>query len=502
MADIEVSTLKLRCRADERDRTRFAVEDGLRTSLPNPQRLMLVRKMRFAADLGSLQPGARQRAVTEGWLAATAGARHGGEDGAADSNCVWFASREEAEVLLLSRLLAGRSVDAWYWPLALPRWDGRGVRQWALEQVAEAISGSDDRRLLAIAQCFVSAASESLFIELLSVPGGEPRPAVGAGPAEGEAAPPPVAPFMPARAFARKAAAARAAMLPPPIRTLLQALVRGGAGARSAAIAIARAWAIRDSPALALLPALLPEIAEAIVGEAVSSLAPDRKLDKPASDGDSAAPTLAAARPASAATAPPNARDRPRPDPPGIAKPSAARARGDPAADRHSEGEGPSPAAASPAPQTLASSHAGLWLVVPSLIDLGFREWLALRPRLLVGNPGARLLQEIARHHRVAPDDPALFALGRWPKGPRPEWARLWRHGLDRWLRRTVRRRLHDLVNRPGLIELGELAVTVRYPAEATDLALRREALDRDPGWTDWLGLSVRYDFAGPEGWL
>jgi hypothetical protein len=78
----------------------------------------------------------------------------------------------------------------------------------------------------------------------------------------------------------------------------------------------------------------------------------------------------------------------------------------------------------------------------------------------------------------------------------------MWRQGLDRWLRRTVRRRLHDLVNRPGELDCGESSLMIHYPAADADLALRRHALDRDPGWTRWLGLSIRYNFGGKEGWV
>lgn len=122
---------------------------------------------------------------------------------------------------------------------------------------------------------------------------------------------------------------------------------------------------------------------------------------------------------------------------------------------------------------------------------------------MLGENPGSRLLHEISRHHRIHADDPTLAVLGSLADPhERADWARLWRHGLDRWLRRTVGRRLHDLVNRPGEISFGDLKLVVHYPPTHADLALRRRALDRDPGWTDWLGLSIRYNFGGTEDWL
>ena len=51
-------------------------------------------------------------------------------------------------------------------------------------------------------------------------------------------------------------------------------------------------------------------------------------------------------------------------------------------------------------------------------------------------------------------------------------------------------------------LDLGDLKLVVHYPAADADIALRRRALDRDPGWTDWIGLSIRYNFGGTEDWL
>ena len=60
-----------------------------------------------------------------------------------------------------------------------------------------------------------------------------------------------------------------------------------------------------------------------------------------------------------------------------------------------------------------------------------------------------------------------------------------------------------ELVSRylaiPGRVVLEPAAMTVVLPMAATDLAVRRAALDRDPGWVAWLGQTVRIEFA-PEG--
>jgi hypothetical protein len=35
----------------------------------------------------------------------------------------------------------------------------------------------------------------------------------------------------------------------------------------------------------------------------------------------------------------------------------------------------------------------------------------------------------------------------------------------------------------------------VRFRLDQADIALRRRALDVDPGWVDWLGLEVTYAY-------
>jgi hypothetical protein len=70
-----------------------------------------------------------------------------------------------------------------------------------------------------------------------------------------------------------------------------------------------------------------------------------------------------------------------------------------------------------------------------------------------------------------------------------------WRVGLDRWLRRTARVKLAEVVRRRGGVLLAGDRLDVRFPLAAADIRLRRHALDLDPLWTPWLGLAVRYHF-------
>jgi hypothetical protein len=52
----------------------------------------------------------------------------------------------------------------------------------------------------------------------------------------------------------------------------------------------------------------------------------------------------------------------------------------------------------------------------------------------------------------------------------------------------------------PGRVELPPEVMTVVLPMSAIDLAVRRAALDRDPGWVPWLRRTVRLEFAADSG--
>lgn len=498
MTAVEVDRLSLRCDLGRREPARFAIEDALRTELPDDGRLVLVRRLEVAPSGSSARPAWRQAAMRDAWIAATGGARHGGEDGAAEANCVWFASPAEAERLLLDRLLRGRAADGWFWQLALSRWRGRRAPEWLPELLAEASVPAEEPRLMALVEACLAAGAEQVLVAALDR--AEPFRAEGplwAADAPSWSSPPSPRTARPAaRHAARRAALMAIDALAPPLRAVLRRLAAVNRG-HFAVRALVRAQLLRRSPALDLDSAAC----ERAVREALDVLAGIQA--PPAPEPGESAPAKASriarkpARPAYDADSLPSPRAdiRPRPD------------KDHQSFDIKEEKLGEalfcsdSPAPPSPAFRLpLHSRHAGLWLVVPALGDMGLRPWLARHPDLLGDHPGARLMLAIARHHRVPPDDPALAPLAETDlPGRPPAWAEQWRHGLDRWLRRHARRRLHDLVNRPGRIEWHEQRLHLTYPPGDADIRLRRLALDRDPGWTDWLGLSVRYLFRGQD---
>ncbi len=88
MTTVEVDKLSLRCDIGRREPARFAIEDALRTEPRTTGGWCCCEKLRVAPAGSSPRPVWRQAAMRDAWAAATDGARHGGEDGAGEANCM------------------------------------------------------------------------------------------------------------------------------------------------------------------------------------------------------------------------------------------------------------------------------------------------------------------------------------------------------------------------------------------------------------------------------
>jgi hypothetical protein len=154
-------------------------------------------------------------------------------------------------------------------------------------------------------------------------------------------------------------------------------------------------------------------------------------------------------------------------------------------------------AAASPPADAIAieraSRAAGVLLTLRALDRMGIGAWIA-RTGPAPGF-GRALLRHIAARARHPPDDPLFALLPGVDDAADAAALAAFRVGLDRWLRRRVRRRLCDLARRGGALLAADTTLHVRFPPDAADLRLRRAALDVDPGWLPWLGLAVRYHY-------
>lgn len=495
MARVEVRQLRYRGEPAKAGRVEFAVTDALRTEVVDDGRLVLVRSFRLGR-IGLAERGA-SRAAASAWQAIRQGARHGGASGAESANCVWFADAAEACMLLMRELASGRTPFAWFWTLAVPDWRREPLAQWLGRRLDEAACDASGEAMAAlVAEAMAAGCVEPLAAEMLArippVPAGE-LPATDrdadAGERSGKTGPSLDRAVQPAEDTAGQAVAlAIVPSIPAPLRAVFATLAARAEFAGFVAT-LARGLIRRAHPALALAPARTAALADAVVrvlrfGEPFAAARP----------GSSA--TTVGERPSSgpgvAGEDPPPPTGRPLPPAPKAA-PVAAIAP-PPVAERPADAV---QAAAGIGPAELRSAAAGLFLVIVPLLRLGWREWLIERPHLLLHQPGPRLLRRIAAHHRVPGSDPLWNQLPPVDPADEPppeleQALRLWRKGLDGWLRRKARLRLADLVLRQGWILPGVETTLIRFPLEAIEIRLRRLALDGDPGWVDWLGHSYR----------
>lgn len=493
MPQIDVRHLSFRGRPEQASQAEFVIADALRTSVPDDGRLILVRSLRLGRI--GLRGRTAADAASAAWRDLLGSARHGGASGAEGANCVWFNDAAEARMLLLRELARGRAPTAWFWTLAVPGWRNLSLESYLRARLEAGLAEGTGRALAELfeeaiaAQCIDSFAAAIIarFPASVALAGRSAPRASGRAGAARQAGEPLAGEAMESRAD-RLAGSALAAMLP---GSLFRALVRAAAlpdGARLIEV-LARGLVLRGHPVLALAPERLDRVQWALARTLRSG-----RIEAPAAIRPEAGP--------SAAPTPDPVPSKSRTHDAGLAAPLLRRKPVDPVLDAHPEAAShhqhapPLPQDAI-GPGELRSDGAGLLLTIAPLLRLGWREWLAGRPDLLLEQPGPRLLHHVAARYRVPADDPARLALpevdpAHIPSEELAEALEMWRAGLDRWLRRKARRKLADVVRRQGWILAGPETTLVRFPLNRIDMSLRRLALDVDPGWVDWLGRSYR----------
>jgi len=501
MNALTVKKLRVRARSEDSSRAAFMIEDALRTEVASSDRLVLMRKLRLDQRASSSVSHVRTHSVHSAYSDQVASACHAASSGAANANCVWFANAAEAQSLLFERLLKGLTVEAWFWYLAVPEWNGRTLETWIEGRLARIFTEDNSATLLELINDFSRFDALDRLAEIVTH--SAQLPTNFAAPIESSTnllqpqqkkrentdQPEDKLTVFSARRLIQS--------FPDSGRKMLAMVSRAGVSARPVLLRFCEQMALAVSPALGLNRARLACISDAMLEIFLSPEALPAECD----DGstlptpkDSNAPTgTVPASPSERQTE----RARKSEDSKTKTKPEPSRAGGvgrrevlpDAAAkieDSRLNGS------------SFQSLTAGLWLIIPTMIRCGWREWLQDNPDLLAHDPGRFLLRNIARHHRVKGTDHALLPLGEEKEiQEEPDWAFLWRRGIDGWLYHNTRIRLHRLIGRPGKIKIENARVDISFPIADADMRLRRRALDADPGWTDWLGLSVRYHFDG-----
>lgn len=489
MAAVAVQRLRIAAPAGRAAETRQRSEDALRLAAGDEHRLLVLRQL----VLGPHPAGANASVWSSRAAAALAeqrrGAVYGASPGAEQAGAVWFHSLDDARAQLLRLLAAGRLPSAWFWKLAVPDWRGKPAEQWLRALLRQ--SRGDAPALLALARFAVTAIADGRagtlvrWLDTAAEPPVERQTSIDAGLV------PRATRLNGAPTASALAGAVRARALMARLDPRVAATVRAIAAA-SAHSAVSRVWLVR----LALVAAapelaggsMLEDLVHAELEAEQGGFAPGRPVEQagaapPVADGSPAigqtvAPTAEVERPLDRAVVE-NAFD---PAPLATDSTILAASNTQPVASPSVSG------------RELASTAAGALLVIRPLWRMGLAEWLAARPALLGDGFGRALLAHCAARMRVPPDEPLFAMLGAHEPAD-PALLEAWRIGLDRWLRRTARIKLAHVVRKRGWLMLRADALEVRLPVAAADVRLRRRALDLDPGWVAWLGLTVRYHY-------
>jgi hypothetical protein len=470
------------------------VEDAMRLA-DTGDRLLLLRRL----DLGRVRPDASSMQwamrASERVQAQRTRAVHGMAPGASSADAVWFHSVDEAWMLLLLELAAGRVPTAWFWRLAVRSWNGASLRVWLPRLIAEA--AWEPARDAALARTIVRAIASGASEAIVAALAGAPLPVT----------------LRRAEALADRSVAGRAAKeyeIVAQVHRLLKRIdpvVRAGmlrAIADGTAVGPAPVWLLR-SAFVAAAPELLaaPERCAALCEAAVKvARVPSANKQQAQEFSAADAPTLLRKSGAD------ERRKAPAPHPTAIEPPreteavaSAQPASGAPAAkDERTRAPERTPAPEHTptidASKEQPSAAAGLFLLIRPLVLMGLPQWLDRHPDLAADGFARELLCAIGRKYRAPADDPVFAILDQRPSALLPaQPLTAWRVGLDRWLRRRARIKLAEVVSKRGWISASDAAVAVRFRVEAAELRLRRLALDVDPGWVPFLGLAIRYHY-------
>jgi hypothetical protein len=489
MVEVSVARLAIKAAPGRVGETRMRSEDALRLAVPEDDRLLVLRRLDLGALPARAPPAFWEARVADRLREQRASAVHATQPGAADAAAVWFRSGKEARALLLGLLASGRAPTAWFWRLAIPGWQGASPSDWVASEIAHALL--HPKAMPPLARALIAAVEAGEVARVLVW-----LAQAAAPPAMSQSFATP----MPSRSPTARAELAQADLvLAPRARQLFARLEPGAARAIRAQLVNAggtqagRAWLTRfalvaAAPELAAAPEAISRLAhalqEAILADAVD---PAPQVEKGRAPADRVPPRLDTSADPVRRTA--RASDRPKAVEHPVEVKEAPPARDESESSAHAE-----PEPLSDYSRERATKAAGIFLLVRPLWRMNIEPWLADRPDLAAAGFGRTLLLHIARRMRVDVEDP-LFALLGESEPTDPALLAAWRIGLDRWLRRNVRRTLADIVNRPGHLIGRDEGIDIRMSPESADIRLRRHALDLDPGWVGWLGLVIRYRY-------
>lgn len=471
------------------------LEDALRcASLPDAgERVLLVRRLHLGRLPTDLSPQSLSLLIEQRVQAAGGHWVQGGQDHAAESCTVFFASRLQAAQAAVRRRAEGRSLNAWYWRLALPGMPVEASDEVFLRHVVDALASESAAAvsLPALVADIVAAGHAAWLVRHASPATRSSLLAIGGVGRQVQVV---------EREWAATAVRGPLGRVTDPALSTSMGCryqATGGTGIGRAVDLQAPLW----------LHAVLRAAHWAPVSAAVA-IDPVASLSSTAANWPTSPWHEAGQMPPSTAETPPIASTPVTPVPVGAEGmrdplPPDQQDRREQRQAAAEESAGPPTALAPQIPTSwddLAPTGAGgLLFLIPVLERLGFGEWQQQQAdRPLTG----LLLCQVLQRLRVPEQDAAWALVASLPMAHGPdidvhahETARRWRLACSRYLRDVARIGLARLCLRRAQVGWSATHLDVRFSLAAADLRVRRAGLDVDPGWVDWLQRVVRFEY-------
>lgn len=139
----------------------------------------------------------------------------------------------------------------------------------------------------------------------------------------------------------------------------------------------------------------------------------------------------------------------------------------------------------------------GLYFLVRPLVRLGLGDLLARDPALERAELGVLVLARLADALEIPPDDPIRRPLSgeREAIGGIADVVAEWADAATTWIERFTELDVRTIVERSAALTCTRTHVDVIFDLNASDVRIRRAALDVDPGWVPWLSRVVQFHY-------
>lgn len=163
------------------------------------------------------------------------------------------------------------------------------------------------------------------------------------------------------------------------------------------------------------------------------------------------------------------------------------------------------------------SQFAGMLFLVPVLERLGICQFLELNPEMAECCFPQQFLINVGRRVGMIDSDPVMIALTdeesylpgssdfelnsellKYISGTEAvikTASDAWMVAVRHWCRMHAKMGLINLICRKGFVMVSRMHIDICFDLNQTDIRLRRQAIDVNPGWVPWLGRIIRFHY-------